>query len=130
MTNARMEELIATHWPDGRPKIAPVQGWAQGIPWSLHLKAYSVYCQKWGAQEALIDLAGRGCRGGFSTGELDDFIPGWREEVSEIGRLRAALLALANAADEVGVKFFDTDTMEPEVEAMQKATLAARAALT
>lgn len=41
----------------------------------------------------------------------------------------AALRNLANAADSVGVKFFDTDTMEPEVEAMQQATKAARAAL-
>ncbi len=49
---------------------------------------------------------------------------------AERDRLRAALLALANAADVVGVQFFDTDTMEPEVEAMQTATQAARAALT
>jgi len=40
-----------------------------------------------------------------------------------------ALEKLANAADDVGVRFFDTDTMEPEVEAMQSATLAARALL-
>lgn len=41
-------------------------------------------------------------------------------------KLREAALALANAADDVGVRFFDTDTMEPEVEAMQAATLAVR----
>lgn len=72
-------------------KIAPVQGWPQGIPWSLHLEAYAVYCQKWGAQEALIDLEGRNCRGGFAVNELDQFIPGWRERVSEIYKLREAI---------------------------------------
>lgn len=76
---------------NGKPKIAPVQGYVQGIPWSLHLEAYDAYCKKWSRQEALIDLEGRGCRGGFSTGELDSFIPGWRDRVSEITALRAAL---------------------------------------
>jgi hypothetical protein len=43
--------------------------------------------------------------------------------------LRAALIVLASAADDVGVKFFDTDTIDPVVERMQAATLAARALL-
>lgn len=84
-------------WQDGRPKIAPVQGYAQGIPWSLHLKAYNAYCKKYGPQEALIDLARRGCRGGFGTGELDMFVPGWRDEVEELGRLRADNKLMAEA---------------------------------
>lgn len=98
-TPERMAELTATRWPDGRAKVAPVQGWPQGIPWSLHMKAYAAYCQKYGGQEALIDLAGRGCRGGFSTGELDDFVPGWRNEVSEISYLRDVVSKLVNALE-------------------------------
>lgn len=43
-----------------------------------------------------------------------------------VEEMAAALKALANAADDVGVKFFDTDTMEPEVDAMQSATTTAR----
>jgi len=43
--------------------------------------------------------------------------------------IRAAALALADAADDVGVKYFDTDTMSPEVEAMKKATLTLRSLL-
>lgn len=55
-------------------------------------------------------------------------------ELAETGFIRAgkaedALADLADTADAVGVRFFDTDTMEPEVEAMQKATLAAREVL-
>jgi hypothetical protein len=70
-------------------KIAPVQGFSAGIPWSMHLRAYDAYCKEYGPQSALIDLEGRNCRGGFSTGELDSFGPGWREELSEIRRLEA-----------------------------------------
>jgi hypothetical protein len=70
-------------------KIAPVQGYTSGIPWSIHLEAYDAYCKKWSPQPALIDLEGRNCRGGFSVGELDEFVPGWRDRASEIGRLRA-----------------------------------------
>lgn len=70
-------------------KMAPVQGYSAGIPWSMHLRAYDAYSKKWSPQPAMIDLEGRNCRGGFSVGELDDFIPGWREELSEIGRLKA-----------------------------------------
>lgn len=51
--------------------------------------------------------------------QLSDY---WRER----DELLAALLNLANAADDVGVRFFDTDDMEPEVEAMQAATQTAR----
>lgn len=75
-------------------KIAPVQGYAPGIPWSLHLEAYDAYSKKWSPQPAMIDLEGRNCRGGFSTGELDQFIPGWRDRVSEIGKLRARVAEL------------------------------------
>jgi len=72
-------------------KIAPVQGYSAGIPWSMHLRAYDAYCKLYGKQEALIDLEGRHCRGGFGTGELDGFIPGWREELSEINKLKKEL---------------------------------------
>lgn len=83
-------------------KIAPVQGWPQGIPWSLHLEAYAAYCKKWSPQPALIEGL---CRGGFGTDELDEFIPGWRERASENAALRDELerltreLANARAAD-------------------------------
>lgn len=55
-------------------------------------------------------------------------------ELAETGFTRAgkaenALQDLADSADAVGVRFFDADTMEPEVEAMQRATLAAREVL-
>lgn len=66
-------------------KMAPVQGWPQGIPWSLHLEAYAAYSKKWAPQKALIE---GWCRGGFSTEELDEFVPGWRERAAEIMALR------------------------------------------
>jgi hypothetical protein len=76
-----------------KEKIAPVQGYAAGIPWSMHLRAYDVYCKRYGAQEAMIT---GWCRGGFAVPELDMFIPGWREELSEVEKLKAQLRDLTN----------------------------------
>jgi hypothetical protein len=47
----------------------------------------------------------------------------------EIERLRGVLENLADAADAIGVKLFDTDTRVDPVEELQNATIAARAAL-
>lgn len=90
---------IQLHHADGRPKIAPVQGYVQGIPWEMHLRAYNAYSARWSPQVALIDLEKRGCRGGFSTGELDDLLPGWREELSEVAALRKRIATLTEAVE-------------------------------
>jgi hypothetical protein len=73
---------------EAREKMAPVQGYPGGIPWAIHLEAYEVYSKKWSPQPALIDLEGRNCRGGFGTSELDEFVPGWRDRVSEFGKMK------------------------------------------
>lgn len=65
--------------------MAPVQGYAAGIPWAMHLRAYDAYCKRYGKQQALIEGS---CRGGFGVCELDEFIPGWREELDERSQLR------------------------------------------
>ncbi len=44
-------------------------------------------------------------------------------------KLMAAAERLANAADDVGVRYFDTDTMDEHVERMRDATDSVRAAL-
>lgn len=80
-------------------KRAPVQGWAAGIPWELHLEAYSAYCKLYGNQSALIDLEGRNCRGGFHADELDVFIPGWRERASAFGALELELIEMRQQRD-------------------------------
>ena len=66
----------------GKGKTAPVQGWGERIPWHMHLRAYEAYCKKWGPQEAMITGE---CRGGFHVDELDEFIPGWRDELKMAG---------------------------------------------
>lgn len=38
-----------------------------------YLAAYEVYCHVYGPQEAMVDFA-RGCRGGFSAGEIVAFL--------------------------------------------------------
>ena len=87
-----LRERVAELKPNKR---APVQGYSAGISWSMHLRAYDVYCKKYSSQPALIDLEKKNCRGGFGTEELDEFIPGWREELSET----AQLLQRAEAAE-------------------------------
>jgi hypothetical protein len=44
------------------------------MPSEVTLRAYEVYCELYGKQDALVDLAGRGCRGGFGVGELVAFL--------------------------------------------------------
>lgn len=63
---------------------------------------------------------------GDTFGDGDDGDEGGFTEIVGCDDLLAALLRLANAADGVGVRFFDTDSMSAEVEEMQAATAAAR----
>jgi len=44
------------------------------MPSSVTLRAYEVYCHIFGPQPAMVDLAGRNCRGGFGAGELIAFL--------------------------------------------------------
>ncbi len=67
------------------------------IPWAVADKAYAVYRGRYGAQQTLERLAERG---GFSAGEMDDFYPGWREEVALVTELRAKLAAAEKSRDE------------------------------
>lgn len=65
--------------------------------------------------------------------QIDNMITGVRDRLNaaeaRATRAEGLLEALANAADVVGVAYFDSDDLSPEVEAMQSATLAARAFL-
>ena len=60
------------------PEFHPVQigdlGRNPRVPSDVALRAYEVYCHLFGAQPALVDLAGRRCRGGFGAGELIAFL--------------------------------------------------------
>jgi len=71
------------------------------IPWSLAEKAYSVYSAEYGTSQSLARLAERG---GFGPSEMDTFVPGWREEASEISELRAALTAADTARQALEVE--------------------------
>lgn len=44
------------------------------VPAEVALRAYEVYSHVWSPQPALVDLAGRNCRGGFGAGELIAFL--------------------------------------------------------
>ena len=54
------------------------------IPWSVADLAYSVYSGLYGRSQSLERLAERG---GFGPGEMDDFLPGWRDRCDRIAEL-------------------------------------------
>ena len=71
------------------------------IPWPIADLAYSVYSHRYGSSQTLERL---GERGGFSAGEMDEFLPDWRDRAdalnaahARIKELEGALLAEARA---------------------------------
>lgn len=69
-------------------RLANVQGYSAGIPWEMHLNAWDAYAKKWGRSQTAERMHERG---GFSAGELDVLIPGWREDLSIITKLQDEL---------------------------------------
>lgn len=107
----------------GGERRAPVQGYSAGIPWSMHLRAYDAYCKKYRPQKALIE---GGCRGGFGVGELDMFIPGWREELSEIATLKARIEELQSDLAETTCELDAFGQVSPQQYQKELATNASR----
>jgi len=58
------------------------------IPWSVADLAYSIYAAQYGRSQSLERLAERG---GFGAGEMDMFLPDWRDRCSEVAALKAEL---------------------------------------
>ena len=72
-------------------KFHPVQTYntPDAAPEPVVLRAYEVYCHIYGEQPAMVDVE-KGCRGGFSAGELIAFLYArtfqkaeWRSRVDE-----------------------------------------------
>lgn len=68
------------------------------IPWSIAELAYSVYSGEYGRSQTLERLAERG---GFGPGEMDVFLPDWREMCSEITRLKTENVELRRQLEEM-----------------------------
>lgn len=58
----------------GFPSYGPASREQARVREEVYMAAYEVYSHVYAPQEAMIDLEGRGCRGGFSTGELIAFL--------------------------------------------------------
>jgi hypothetical protein len=61
------------------------------IPWAIADLAYSVYSSRFGRSQSLERLAERG---GFHAGEMDDYLPDWRERSSALTTAQAEAAAL------------------------------------
>jgi hypothetical protein len=64
------------------------------IPWAIADLAYSVYSAESGRSQSLEDLARRG---GFGAGEMDMFLPDWRERCSAIDEATRPLVEALRA---------------------------------
>ncbi len=49
------------------------------IPWSMGARAYAAYSARYGTNQSIETL---NQRGGFSPGEMDQFLPGWRDQIA------------------------------------------------
>ncbi len=85
------------------------------IPWSVADLAYSVYAGRCGRDQSLEELARRG---GFSAGEMDEFLPGWRDRCNEIERLRLDVVALTRQEHELRLALLGCDCEKEELRAV------------
>lgn len=83
----RSQATAALAWMRSRqPKMFPIQTDLKAkphplqIPWHIAELAYSVYAANYGTGQSLQRLAERG---GFSPGEMDMFLPDWREQCEQ-----------------------------------------------
>jgi len=76
------------------PRMFPIQSQRGAkphplmIPWAIAELAYSVYSQRYGREQSLEGLAERA---GFGPGEMDDFLPDWRERCDALAESRREL---------------------------------------
>lgn len=85
-----MSDLVERMFPVMLSR-APTKPGPMQIPWSVAEKAYGAYAQEHGRAQSIERMAERG---GFYWSELDKLYPAWRDETSEITRLRSRVAEL------------------------------------
>lgn len=94
--------------------IQPQRGAAPhptSVPWEIADLAWSVYSATYGREQTLERLAERG---GFYPGEMDTFLPDWRERCDSRAELRAILECLLK--DPYGCPFCDSGKLRIRVD--------------
>lgn len=81
------------------------------IPWDIAELAYSVYSARYGRSQSLGRLAERG---GFGPGEMDLFLPDWRERCEKRQEMRIVIQLLLDQLDRDvrATHFFDSRIIE------------------
>ena len=81
MTDVRFAERCPVQ-QDSHVRPREREPWQRGgfVPRAVAERAYEVYAARYGRSQSLDRLCERG---GFGTGELDMFAPGWREHFRE-----------------------------------------------
>lgn len=93
-------------------RMAPVQG-SDPIPWAVHVAAWEVYAKRYGEDQSASRLAQRG---GFSVGELDKFLPGWRSDAGRAIFSQQELTAALAAERERCATWHDKRAEDAETE--------------
>jgi hypothetical protein len=71
------------------PVMLP-RGSRRMIPWAIGVEAWQEYAKKHGTSQSVERIAERG---GFGEGEMDEFVPTWRERTDTIRTLESRLAA-------------------------------------
>lgn len=91
------------------------------IPWETADRAYSVYSARYGKEQSLERIAERG---GFGARELDEFIPGWRDELSEFRALEARHARVREAAERLVSAYAATERLPSTANRVAERTAA------
>ena len=85
---------------------APVQRYHdKTIPWQVHGLAWEAYAKEYGTSQSAERLAERG---GFGCGEMDRFLPGWRDMAHAIDFPATPTPATGSGGDAVAWVVFDS----------------------
>lgn len=89
------------------------------IPWNIAELAYSVYSARFGNGQSLERLADRG---GFGPGEMDMFLPGWRDKCSVQVELRTIVQLFLDSIDgaPMASQYFDSRIVQRAKEAISR----------
>lgn len=87
------------------------------IPWYVAELAYSVYSARYGRSQSLDELASRG---GFGPGEMDMFLPDWRERCDHTAKLEAVCVEVIESLELIENAFAGTDGCDVATVAAQQ----------
>ena len=130
-----LDDYCAKHRPSPEPaqdgaretRWFPIQVGGRGytgkphplrVPWAIAELAYAEYAKRYGNGQTQERMAERG---GFGPGEMDLFLPDWRERCDENSQLKAEIARLQKWQDDAIAYESKMPAMEDEVRRLKSA---------